>query len=75
MRLVGDITNAFNRIKRLIMNYVLNANLLNDVLNVVSYAVRRGPDESQCRYSGLLLDPVTNAPSHVGRFIQRTASH
>jgi len=35
MRLVGDITNAFNRIKRLITNDVLNANLLNDVLNVV----------------------------------------
>jgi hypothetical protein len=35
MRLLRDIANALNRVKRLIVNDVLNANLLNDVLNVV----------------------------------------
>ena len=31
---VRDIIKAFNSIKRLIVNDVLNANLVNDVLNV-----------------------------------------
>ena len=36
MQLVRDIIKAFNSIKRLIVNDVLNANLVNDVLNVVN---------------------------------------
>ena len=36
MRLLRDIANALNRVKRLIVNDVLNANLLNDVLNVIN---------------------------------------
>jgi len=36
MRLVRNIIKAFSITKRLIVNDVLNANLLNDVLNVIN---------------------------------------